>query len=487
MGSIKAFIEGILHGGKKKKTSSSTGVKKYSYTFKGESAWDAAAREYRRLAGKSEETELTEEEKKKILDDTMMPLSYFFGWACERDLIGEGFINEFADTDRVKLPEEIKNGKITPLEALAGLDHYFSYEWLNEDAQYIFRFYFDTNYSEKDQFFDKDAYFYDYYEFNGMPEDRYYCIEYSAEAQKKIDQRLDEYLDERHKKSQGSYYLKDLQEKYYLDEEEDENVVEIHSDFFGNDLPVLRSGEIRKGEFPEDYALKCLKCLEEMPQKEWHRLERWLVETYGGEAEDFKMDHFRAHSIHIYEPQAEGDLAFMIDGGADYEEEHGISFTIRNGILLDWSYSGESGDPYDEELIERYKRYAYGRDRGTGAKEIDFEQIIEQKDLDALVKEGKLIRTLLVPEWLGGADTEDNTVCVTPITLAQIEQIHKRLKMVRAFAATIYPDWEFHVDVKPEYCENADGTKGLVPMCIDYSGRGENSMISIHMVAPVWE
>ena len=37
MGSIKAFIEGILHGGKKKKTSSSTGVKKYSYIYLKES------------------------------------------------------------------------------------------------------------------------------------------------------------------------------------------------------------------------------------------------------------------------------------------------------------------------------------------------------------------------------------------------------------------------------------------------------------------
>ena len=64
------------------------------------------------------------------------------------------------------------------------MDHYFSYEWLNNDAQYIFQFYVDSKYSGKDQFFDKDVYFYDYYEYNGMPEDRYYCIEYSAEAQK---------------------------------------------------------------------------------------------------------------------------------------------------------------------------------------------------------------------------------------------------------------------------------------------------------------
>ena len=199
------------------------------------------------------------------------------------------------------------------------------------------------------------------------------------------------------------------------------------------------------------------------------------------------MNHFQAYDLNIYEPQEEGDLAFMISGEADYEEEHGISFTIRNGILLDWSYANESGEPYDDSLIARYERYSYGRDPKTGTGEIDFEQIKEQKDLDALVTEGKLIHTLLVPEWLGGADTDENTVCATPLTLAQIEKIHKRLKMIRAYAATVYPNWEFHVDVKAEYCENTDGTKALVPMCINYSKPYPEKDLSIRMEAPIWE
>ena len=68
MGGFKTFIDSILNRGKKKKTSSSAPVKEYSYTFKGESALEAATREYRRLTGKSEDAELTEEEKKKICD-----------------------------------------------------------------------------------------------------------------------------------------------------------------------------------------------------------------------------------------------------------------------------------------------------------------------------------------------------------------------------------------------------------------------------------
>ena len=199
------------------------------------------------------------------------------------------------------------------------------------------------------------------------------------------------------------------------------------------------------------------------------------------------MNYFEAFDIYIYEPQEEGDLAFMISGEADYEEEHGISFTIRNGILLDWSYALESRDPYDEALLARYERCSYGRDPKTGTWEIDFEQIKEQKEQDALVAEGKLIRTLLVPEWLGGADADENTVCVTPLALAQLEKINKRLKMIRAYAATVYPDREFHVDVKPEYCENTEGTKLLIPMSIIYSIHWPDEKFSVNMVAIIWE
>ena len=426
-----------------------------------------------------------EEEKKKICDYTMMPLAYFFGWLCERDLIGEKYADEFGETDKVKLPEDVKNGKITPLEALAALDHYFSYEWIREEAKYFFRSYFDARFCGDDYFTDKDVYLYDYYECNGEPEDRYYCMEYSAEVQKKIDRGLDEHYAK--DKSISWEELRDRQDKYYEDEEGDENVVTLHSNFFDKDLLVFRGGEIRKGEFPDDYAQKCLRSLEEMPLKEWHRLERVLMEVYDGEPEVFKIDHFSAYCIYIFEPLYEGDLAFVIDGGADYEEEHGISFTIRNGILLGWGHSCESGSPYDEELLERYEMYSYGRDPGTGTGEIDFEQIKEQKDLDVLVTEGKLIRTLLVPEWLGGKDTDENTVCVTPLTMAQLEKIHKRLKMLRTYAAIVYPDWEFQVDVEPEYCKNADGTKALVPMRITYSRPLRSKPVYIWMKAIVWE
>lgn len=486
MGGIRAFFDSILNKGKKKKTTKSVaGGKPYTYIFKGEQAWEAAAGEYRRLMGKSEEAELTEEEKKKIYDYTMMPLAYFFGWLCERDLIGEGFGNEFGETDQAKLTEEVKQGKITPLEALAGLSHYFSYEWIKEEAKYFFRSYFDSKFSERDRFKDEDIYLYDYYECIGEPEDRYYCVDYFAEVQKKMDQRLDQ----RYAKSKARFAWEDISDNYYSDEEDDEHVVTVHSSFFDKDLNVFRCGRIQKGEFPEDYALNCLKSLEEMPQKEWHRMERWLVESNGGELEDLKINHFKPHDLYIYEPQTEGDHAFMISGGADYEEEHGISFTIRNGILLDWNYANESGDPYDDVLIARYERYSYGRDLKTGAKEIDFEQITEQKDLDALVTEGKLIRTLLVPEWLGGADTDENKVYVTPMTLVQIEKIQRRLKMIRAYALTVLPEWEFHVEVKAKYCENTDGTKPLVPMCITYSRPNPNPemKLTIKMDAAIWE
>lgn len=479
MGGIKAFFDGFLNKGKKKKTSSAPAVRnEYSYTFKASSAWEAAAREYRRLAGKAADAELTEEEKKKIYDYTMVPISYYFGWLCERDMIGEGFVSELGE-ERAKLIEDVKNGKITALEALISLDHYFSYGWIKEEYRYFFRKYYHYGSITEDSFNDDDVYLYDYYECNGEPEERYYCIEYSAEVQKKICQRLDE----RYARYGAGLSWEDLRDNFYSDEEDDEHVSKMHSDFFDKDLQVYRFGRIRKGEFPEDYARKCLKCLEAMPQKELRRLERWLLDNYGSESEELNLSHFDPYDLNIFEPQAEGDLAFMISGEADYEEEHGISFTIRNGIMLDWGYANESGDPYSDELLERYERFSYGTDPKSGAKGIDFEQIKEQKDLDALLAEGKLIRTSTVPDWLGGADP----VYVTPLTQAKIEKIHKRLKMIRTYAAIVYPEWNFHVDVTPEYYENTDGTRSPVPMRIGYWLPWRAKPVYISMSAVVWE
>ena len=443
-----------------------------SFVYKGKWAYDAATREYRRLYGKSENEELTDEENNKIYDYTMMPLSYFFGWLCERDLIGEGFAEEFGEDKAKEIIESIKTHRRTPLEVLADLDYYFTEDWLKKEAKYFLWLYFEA----RDNYYtDDDVYLYDYYECNGDPDNRFFCMEYSFDVQQKINRLIDDrYADNNNSPnySDGEYYSDD--------EDEDAPVVTIHSTLFDKDLEVERAGRIIKGVFPDDYARKCVKCLDNMSQKEWHRLERWIMDNYGVEASEAKIDKFGAYSISIYEPEYDGDLAFIINGGADYEEEHGVSITIRNGILLDWGYYMESREPYDEELVKRYEMY-------TG--EIDFENLTNQSELESFVSQGKLIRTQMLPKSLGGEDSSDNMVVVTPEAYEHMQRIIKRLKTIQTYANSTYINGELRVVAKAEYQVNAKGTKLLVPMSVSYNtpNTPNKKSLRIFMWTKVWE
>ncbi|MBO6240510.1 MAG: hypothetical protein J6O61_06660 [Butyrivibrio sp.] len=469
IGVILLIVVGIimvLDGSrKKKKISSSSGAKQKSYTYKGEELWEAAAREYRRISGKPGDAELTEEEKKKVYDYTIMPLSYFFGWLCERELIGEGFAKEVGEEKAEEILEGIRTGRSTPQEALAGLGYYFTEDWIKPDAKRLLFSYFKAGegwYDCRDE-----HYLYDYFECNGEQEDRYFCMEYSREIQKKIYKRIDERYVKFKPLNLEDFRITDS------DCDDEESIGSIHSDFFDADLEVRKYG---RNQFPEDYALKCVKSLEQMPQKEWKRLERRILSIYDVDEEMVNIKNFRAFEIDLYEPESEGDIAFAINGGTDYEPEHGVSFTVRNGIILGWGHSMESGDPYDDELSKRYEILTSG---------IDFESVKEQKDLDALVAEGKLIPTTALPEWLGGEDTDSNRICVTADAFEQMQTIWKRLKVIKAYAAIMYPDWEFHVGTEVTYCEEKDGSKALIPMWIYYSH--SDRPVRIITKVEIWE
>ncbi len=441
-----------------------------SYVYKGKWAWEAASIEYRRIKGKSEDEELTQEENGKIYDYAMMPLSYFFGWLCERDLIGKRFTDEFGE-ESIDILDSIKNHRRTPLEALADFDYYFTEDWLKEEVKYFFLSYY---LARNNSYTDDDVYLYDYLECNGAPDGRYYCMEYSYEAQSKINSRIDDL----YAKSRKNIYDSSVNERYYDEEDNTDNqVVDVHSTFFDTKLEVEKAGPVIKGVFPEDYALKCLRCLDNMSQKEWHRYERWIMDNYGVEADEAKINRFRPFLIEMYEPQYDGDIAFVIEGGADYEDEHGISFTVRNGIMLDWGYAMESREPYDEKLIKRYEMY-------TG--EIDFENLKNQNELEKYVSEGKLIRTYMLPEWLGGENTGDNMVVVTPEAYEHMQMIFKRLKMIKTYVSSTFVNGELRVIAKAEYCEDTDGTKLLVPMNVSYNTH-DNKSLRIFMWEKVWE
>ena len=56
--------------------------------------------------------------------------------------------------------------------------------------------------------------------------------------------------------------------------------------------------------------------------------------------------------------------------------------------------------------------------------------------------------------------------------------------MLKAYAASELPDWEFHVDVIVNYSEEPDV---LLPMWITFSTPWRKQAISISLRADIWE
>ena len=74
---------------------------------------------------------------------------------------------------------------------------------------------------------------------------------------------------------------------------------------------------------------------------------------------------------------------------------------------------------------------------------------------------------------------------MTADAFEQMQTIWKRLKVIRAYAAIMYPDWEFHVGTEVTYCEEKDGTKALIPMWIYYSH--SDRPVRIITKVEIWE
>ncbi len=317
----------------------------YSFTYKGKWEWDAAAAEYLRLNGIPDIKDLTNEQNDLIYDYTATPFSYFFCWLVVSGFLKQEFYEEFPDEDLVR---KMKDRRLTPVEVLAAEDYYFGSEYLLEGILPFFRSYYDT----QGRFTGQDNYLCDYYDAIGNPDDRYYCVDFSWDV---LD-RLLPVIEERYQSWNRSFSAYDSSDFY-----DDSTAVAsgVHSALFDADLTVYRTG-VRRAELNEAdisaYLAECLACLDSLPKTQIEKLERWFDGQYGVEEtpEITAIREFSPHSLYLADPAVPGDVVFVVSGEASFEPEHGISFTVRNGLVIDWGYSYDFEDPYSDDSRKKY-------------------------------------------------------------------------------------------------------------------------------------
>lgn len=149
---------------------------RFRFRYKAEWAWTDAADEYLKKTGKTDYSQLSEEENEKIFGYASMPMVYFAMWLVEKDLLSEDIWGDTNDEYFTKM----KSREISPLEILETCSYDFATADIDESilpfvCWYFYDFYINTDYPE---YIKNDDQF-------------YYCVDFSWEAYDKLAKRID--------------------------------------------------------------------------------------------------------------------------------------------------------------------------------------------------------------------------------------------------------------------------------------------------------
>ena len=374
------------------------------YCYKGKWSWEDAASEYLKMTGKKSLDELTDDDNMQIYRYAMMPIAYYFYW-----LLKKGFMsNEFYDLIGDEISEaDIENNNVDVLSILEDMDCCLDSGDMLQVANDFSKHYAEVHYAT----LHSRRLMFDYYEEIKNPNGFYYCVDFSWDTCEKMYNRIEKAYEE------WSAFFTHNNENYE-DAEDYEAIKKVSSNRFGQ-LEVYRTGEKIKDNITDEYIQKCLEDLDSIDEYQFTRLDRNISDMYGDSLTGKVMEHFIADSIYIFEPHDYNDVVYAVSGSADFEEEHGISFYVRNGVIFNFGYGYDFYDIYSVENIHCYE---------IASNDIEFEAIKYKSQIDEFLKSGKLIKTYLVPLDIGGTTDESNVIYLTPLAIKEKELLDCRLQ-----------------------------------------------------------
>lgn len=445
----------VLHNSSKEREGGSyVPEPKKPFCYKGKWAWKPALDEYLRMTGKNNADELTEDETRQVYRYAMMPIAYYFYWLLEKGFLSEDF---YTKTGNEISEDDIKNSNIDVLGLLEDMDCCLGGGDMLEGAGEFSREYAELKYAA----LNSNKLLFDYYDTIKNPGGYYYCVDFSWEACRKMCEKTDKAYEE-------WSALFDHNFVFYEDEEE-AAVNQLYSKRFGNNLDIYRTGKRMKDNITDGYIRKCMDNLDSMDEYQFKRFDRIISDVYGDSFAGKVMEQFQAREMHIFEPQNDDDLAYVVSGKANFEEEHGVSFYVKNGIIFSFGYGYDFDDIYSAENIRDYE---------IAANDIEFENISDETQLAELVAIGKLVRIYLIPAELGGKADEGNIVYLTPFAVKKKELLDSRLQaLITAW------DGRLKYDYKAVYY---DDKKRFVPQRIYVSHNAQPTYCQFGFHISVW-
>ena len=330
---------------------------------KAEWAWEDAALEYLRLRGTvydpkdSEQNNafrerisaMQDSETDTIYDCAGMPIAYFLGWLIERDLVSEDFRNLHGP----EILQAVKDETQTPVEVLRNMDYVLSRDDIDPKAYRLMDFYYNAEKTDSplkrgthSSFNHRSRkYFFDYYRAvcSRFDVPRYYCVDFSWER----FHQLAQILDRRYQEFCSSGFDED-------ELEQDERI--LRSQYFDSAAELL----YERGT-PKEYVQMCADAYESMSAHLSKAISGKLLEYCTEEIPDEDavpekiLPHFHPQRVVVMKPESVEIPAYMILGESEWEEEHGVAFTVIGDYAVNSSYYADAESPWSDDMIWEYK------------------------------------------------------------------------------------------------------------------------------------
>lgn len=210
----------------------------------------------------------------------------------------------------------------------------------------------------------------------------------------------------------------------------------------------------------DEYAKACLADFDGLDEFELNRIDRLFADIYGDSLKGHVLDQIHLDSIYIYKRQNNDRTAYVLTGEADFEEEHGISIYIRDGVVFHTAFSYDFDELYTEDLKLMYE-----------IAKLRLEDIKSMEEVLKLESKGILVKELLWPEDLGGQNDSKNVIYMPALLLPLKRKIDERIRAIRAMGLdsyvyqVIYYDDKFpfvpqHISVRQD-CEPSKAEFGF--------------------------
>ena len=279
-----------------------------------------------------------------IFDYAGMPIAYFLGWLIGRDLVSDAF-KELQDPGDLRA---VKGGSLSPLEILRNMDYVLETNDVAPEARPFVDWYYNTEKGPAPFSHRTQRYFLDYYRVicSGYDVPRYYCVDWDKDKAAELAQVLDR-------------RYKEFSESGWDEDELKTGGEKLRAPYFDTEAELVwETGTLRR------YVRLCADAYQNMGEHLAKELSENLIEYCQDEGEmttEMVLSKFEPSRVVVLKPRDEdaaeiGEVpAFVIQGGCEWEPEHGVSFTVIGEYVVGSEYYADAESPWEEDLLWKYR------------------------------------------------------------------------------------------------------------------------------------